>query len=41
MRCCDLQVFEISLNPAVPEPGTVFLIGAGLFGLAILRKKRR
>ena len=34
----DLRVYEIALG--TPEPGTLLLIGAGLLGLAALRRKR-
>ncbi len=37
----DLRVFEISLDVVpTPEPGTLLLLGAGLLGLAQLRRKR-
>lgn len=38
----DLRVYEITLNepPTVPEPGTLLLLGLGLFGLASYRQRR-
>lgn len=41
----DLRVFEISLDdssiPGTPEPGTLLLVGIGLLGGAVLKRKKR
>jgi hypothetical protein len=37
----ELTSIEPVPSSAVPEPGTLFLLGAGLVGLGILGKKRK
>jgi hypothetical protein len=34
------QISIISTSPSVPEPGTVFLLGVGVFTVALWRKRR-
>src|ERR1035441_7144419 len=33
--------FAVTIGPTVPEPGSMILIGAGLVGLASLRRRKR
>jgi hypothetical protein len=36
----DMVIMVESVNPAVPEPGTLLLLSAGLMGMAIFSKRR-
>jgi hypothetical protein len=41
LRALDVIGYDLATVAAVPEPGTLVLLGSSLLGLAVLRRRRR